>query len=209
MPLVFCGAMPLMVRNVLFGRSGRTKTDGRRSPSLDLSVRIPSTPILATHRAHACDAFRPVLMTRVILKSHSIRVKTRWIHHPPACCTGIEMCETNSLLQAMNCPQRDTLTLRRKQMSSLWVTAVPAKQILESTGTLVLVPLFASFSLRVILEELKRRMEPERWKQVFLPVMMQRNRPLLDIMPRLLGWRTSTTALIPLASPFPGFTSAN
>ena len=23
----------------------------------------------------------------------SIRVKTRWMHHPPACCTGIERCE--------------------------------------------------------------------------------------------------------------------
>ena len=54
-------------------------------------------------------AFVLSLMTRLILKSLSIRVKTGWMHHPPACCTGTEMCETTSLLQAMYCPQRDTV----------------------------------------------------------------------------------------------------
>ena len=83
---------------------------------------------------------------------------------------------------------------------------MPAKQILESTGTLVLVYRLAAISVRVILKELKRRMEPERQRQVFPPTMAESTIARCNAT---VAGRSFATACTLRLLPSPFLTSAN
>ena len=126
----------------------------RRSPSQSGSQAHRFWPL---HRVHAYDACPTA--------SGPARIITIQLVTPAS------RCATNSQLQVMNRPQWK-FTDPEDETEANTVSAVP-KQILESTGwDFGLVYRFAAISVRVILKELKRRMEPERWKQVFPLVMM-------------------------------------
>ena len=162
--------MPLMARNVQFGRSDRTKTDGNFNMCME-EVTIPSLSGSKAHRfwplhrvVHAYDALAFVLslMIRLILKFHSIRVLPTEVRNP----------------------QRNSRAPRTKQKTK--------QQFREQKNSYR-----PSGRNNPRTSHLKRRKEEDRAREVEtgFPPMTTRNRPLL--MPQLLCWRTFATACSP------------
>ena len=81
--------------------------------------------------------------------------------------------------------------------------AVPAKETLESSGTLVLVPNQRKSHPRIQEEDGAREVETG------FPSSDDAAESTIARLPRSLGWRSFATACIPWAPSFPVLTSAN